>query len=146
MGLLEEFHAVVEPGNAFIFCAIWPVCGRDRVCPDLVSEIFRISGRKRILSWGIEGCSLALGIWAIAFPEYIPVMLREDAFTPTAVAPQSFACIAVPPRPPFDLRRSTGVRGSQRRMPFGIAAFLFALAEGMFIYSTLWDADGGSGT
>ena len=66
-------------------------------------------------------------------------MLRDHTFTPTAVAPQSFACmlfLASALRFTTEYRRSGGAEDAL----LASLAFLFALAEGMFIYSTLWDA------
>ena len=140
MGLLEEFHAVVEPGNAFILLRnMASLTGAFGFSLIWFPEFSESPVRKRVLAWGIAGFSLALGAWAIAFPEHIPVMLRDHTFTPTAVAPQSFACmlfLASALRFTTEYRRSGGAEDAL----LASLAFLFALAEGMFIYSTLWDA------
>ncbi len=140
MGLLEECHAVVEPGNAFILLRnMASLTGAIGFALIWFPEFSEAPVKKRLLSWGIVGFSIALGTWAIAFSEHIPVMLRDDTFTPTAVAPQSFACMLFLASA---LRFTTEYRRVGRAEDALLAslAFLFALAEGMFIYSTLWDA------
>jgi signal transduction histidine kinase len=139
MGLLEVCHAVAEPGDAFIllrstaslvggigFASIWLPWDQDQ-------------GKSRAMTWTVTVASLAIGLWALWFPGQVPPMIRDDAFTPTAVAPQSVACMlffASTYRFVSNYRR-TG--GAEDRL-FASLAFLFALAEVMFVYSTLWDS------
>ena len=140
MGLLEEFHAIVEPGNAFILLRnMAGLAGAVGFALIWFPELFASPVKKRVFSRGVAGFSLALGIWAVVCPDQVPVMLRDDTFTPTAVAPQSFACMlffASALRFTTEYRRS----GSAEDALLASLAFLFALAEGMFMYSTLWDA------
>ena len=135
MGLLEECHAVVEPGNAFIllrnmasltgafgFSLIWfPEVSESPVGSELVA---------------VSGFSLALGAWAIALPKHLPVMLRDHTFTPAAIAPQSFACmlfLASALRFTTEHRRLGGAEDAL----LASLAFLFALAEGMLFTHAL---------
>src|SRR6476620_3638750 len=94
MGILEEFHAMTRPGNAFVlfrnmaslaggigFLLVWrwhgTVGGNER----------------RWVHWMIATGALIVGTWFLIFPQYIPEMVRNGEFTPTAVAPQSVACL-----------------------------------------------------
>ncbi|HJU05735.1 MAG TPA: sensor histidine kinase [Nitrospiraceae bacterium] len=137
MGLLEEFHAVAAPGDGFILL---------RGMASLLGSIgfsliwWPASPAARIRKpWLIAGASVAFGAWVIAFPELVPDMTRNGEFTPTAVAPQSFASmlfLTAAIRFASEYRRSGNVEDSL----FACLAFLFGLAEVMFIYSTLWDS------
>jgi signal transduction histidine kinase len=140
MGLLEEFHAMAAPGDGFIllrgmaslvgsigFSLIW--------LPASQGAHVKMSW----FTWVIAGASFVFGAWVIAFPEQVPDMTRNGEFTPTAVAPQSFAFLlftASALRFASDYRRT----GKAENSLFACLAFLFALAEVMFIYSTLWDS------
>jgi signal transduction histidine kinase len=91
------------------------------------------------MAWTATAAALGFGIWALWFSEQVPTMIRDDVFTPTAVAPQSVACmlfLASAVRFSSNYRRS----GSAEDSLFASLAFLFALAEVMFVYSTLWDS------
>jgi signal transduction histidine kinase len=140
MGLLEMFHAVAEPGDAFIllrslaslvggigFALIWLPSWDDQY------------QRSRIIAWPTIVAATGFGVWCLLFTEQVPTMIRNDAFTPTAVAPQSIACmlfIASAVRFSSNYRRGGGTEDAL----FASLAFLFALAEVMFVYSTLWDS------
>jgi len=139
MGLLEEFHAISQPGNGFVlfrnlaslaggvgFLLVW----RSRV-PDGESRLRRVP---LIVATG----ALSLGTWFLIFPEQIPEMVRNGEFTPTAVAPQSLACLfflAATARLLWDYRRS----GRSEDALFASLALLFGLAEFVFMYSIPWD-------
>lgn len=139
MGLLEEFHAIAQPGNGFVllrnmaslaggagFLLVW--------WPDSPhTEVER-----RWLPRMVTAGALSLGTWILAFPKQIPEMVRNGEFTPTAVAPQSLACLfflAATWRFALDYRRS----GQPKDALFASLALLFGLAELVFMYSIPWD-------
>lgn len=140
MGLLEEFHAVAPPGNGFIllrgaaslagglgFALVW----LPEPAPD--------SARARRLPWLVAAGAVAVGSWVLAFPEALPAMTRQGAFTPTAVAPTSLACLlflSAAGRLLLDHRRS----GAPQDALFALLALMYSLAEFMFVYSSLWDS------
>lgn len=139
MGLLEEFHAISQPGNGFVlfrnlaslaggigFLLVWKPHVSDR------------GSEQRWIPWIIATGALSLGTWFLIFPEHIPEMVRNGEFTPTAVAPQSLACLfflAATGRFLLDYRRS----GQYDDALFASLAFLFGLAEFVFMYSIPWD-------
>ena len=87
----------------------------------------------------MAGASFLFGLSTIGIPELVPEMTRNGEFSPTAEAPQSFAAmlfIVSAFWPALDYRRS---RQSEDYL-FACLAFMFALAEVMFMYSTLWDS------
>ena len=139
MGILEEFHAVVAPGNAFVLF---------RNLASLVGgigflSIFRTGNRgeaapRRWQLWVIAMGSLSVGTWFVAAPHQVPDMMRNGVFTPAAVAPQSVAClcfIAAAGRFLQDYRRSRQAEDGL----FASLALLFGLAEFVFMYSLPWD-------
>lgn len=82
--------------------------------------------------------ALIVGTWFLIFPQYIPEMVRNGEFTPTAVAPQSVACLLfllAAVRFLRDYRRS----GQSEDALFASLALLFGLAEFVFMYSIPWD-------
>lgn len=139
MGILEEFHAIVRPGNGFVlfrnmaslaggigFLLVWRPHG-----PAGESE-------RPWLPWVIATGAFSIGTWFLMFPQQIPVMVRDGEFTPTAVAPQSVACMLflfTTARFLLDYRRS----GRSEDALFASLALLFGLAEGVFMYSIPWD-------
>lgn len=140
MGLLEEFHAAAPPGDAFVllrniaslagglgFGLVWTInqvrAGSPRTWPP----------------WAVAAGASAAGIWILAAPERIPEMIREGEFTPTAVAPQSLACLlylAAALRFTLDFGKS----GRPEDYLFAALALMFGLAELVFIYSVPWDS------
>jgi signal transduction histidine kinase len=141
MGILELFHAVVEPGNSFVLL---------RNMASLVGGIgfsaawLSVVGRQERavvgwLPWMLTTGAVAFGLWALRFPEQVPEMIRNGEFTPTAVAPQSLACLlffvsAV--RFLSDYHRG----GRSEDYLFASLALLFGSAELVFMYSLPWDS------
>lgn len=139
MGLLEEFHAIAQPGNGFVlfrnlaglaggigFLLVWSARPTDG------------ESKPRRLPWVVATGALSLGAWFLIFPEQVPEMVRNGEFTPTAVAPQSLACLfflAGTGRLLLDYRRS----GRSEDALFASLALLFGLAEFVFMYSIPWD-------
>lgn len=140
MGVLELFHAAAEPGDGFVFlrnlASLFGGLGFALVwLPPTPAKRLR---SRSVLVWIVAAGAIAVGTWITLDPEHVPTMIRHDVFTPTAVAPQSFACmlfLAAAFRFASDYRRVGGVEHAL----FASLAILFALAEVMFIYSTLWD-------
>ncbi|HEX2056608.1 MAG TPA: ATP-binding protein [Nitrospiraceae bacterium] len=139
MGVLELFHAVSEPGDAFVFLR-----SMASLAGGIGFGLIWLSGatspdRPYAVGWAVVAAALALGIWALWFPHRIPLMIRNEGFTLTAVAPQGIACVlflASAVRFSSSYRRA----GNAEDALFASLAFLFALAEAMFVYSTLWDS------
>jgi signal transduction histidine kinase len=139
MGILEAFHAVAEPGNAFIllrslasffgglgFALVW--------LPD--SAAVDAKGR---LPWITAVGTLMLGLLIVSWPDRLPDMVRNGDFSPAALAPTSLACL---------LFLAAGLRffvihrrtGELEPSLFACLSLLFGLAELMFTYSRMWDA------
>lgn len=139
MGILEEFHAITPPGNGFVlfrnvaslagslgFVMVW----RSSVRTDLSVQ--------RPHPWMVAAGALLVGAWFLIFPDQIPEMVRNGEFTPVAVAPQTIACIlflAAGGRLLEEYRRS----GRSEEALFSSLAFLYGLAEFVFLYSIPWD-------
>lgn len=139
MGLLEIIHAVAEPGNAFILLrSIASLVGGIGFTLIWLPSDKALANPRVLISMMAAG-SLGFGLWALVSPERIPPMIRDDAFTPTALTLQGFACMffaASAYRFSFDYRQA----GHAEDALFATLAFLFALAEVMFVYSTVWDS------
>ncbi len=139
MGLLDLCHAVARPGSGFVLL---------RNMASLAGGVgfglvwLRNQGTNRPertwLPWAVAIGSLGFGLWIVTFPEQAPVMVRNGEFTPTAVAPQSLAAmgfLAAAWRFLLDHRTS----GKPEDYLFASLAFIFGLAELVFMYSVPWD-------
>ena len=142
MGVLDLFHAVTVPGHGFVllhsvanvaggswFALTWlPQSASDGVAP-----------WKRWMPWAVVGGSVLFGIWTLAARETLPVMVRDGAFTPAAIALNVLAgafFVGAATRLLLDFHRL----GQPEILFFGFMATLFGLANLMFPYSTLWDS------
>ena len=140
MGLLELFHAVAEPGDAFIFLrSTASLVGGIGFALIWLSLSDRSPHSSAPILWTATVAATGFGVWCLLFSEQVPTMIRNDAFTPIAVVPQGIACL---------LFAASAVRfltmyrraGDAEDSLLASLALLFALAEAMFIYSTLWDS------
>ncbi|WP_447962482.1 sensor histidine kinase [Nitrospira sp. Ecomares 2.1] len=138
MGILEVFHALSIPGNGFVLLR-----GSASLLGGVGFGLMWLSAKRKHhttikwMPWVMTGGALALGLWTIGFPQYVPVMVREGAFTPAAVAPKSFASMlffAGSLRFFLDYRNS----GRSEDFLFASLALMFGLAELMFTYSVIW--------
>lgn len=138
MGILEIFHAVAQPGDAFVllrngaslaggagFIAVWRPTRRR-------------SDRDRGFPWGVSAGALVVGVSALSFPDKFPEMIRDGQFTSIAVVPQILACgffFGAAPTLFLEYRRS---RRSEYYL-FASLALMFGVAELVFLYSVPWD-------
>ncbi|MEX5217406.1 MAG: histidine kinase [Nitrospira sp.] len=137
MGILEVFHAVAQPGDGFVFLRnVASLAGGIGFV--LIRRPDRTDHMGRWLPWGVFTGALIFGVWVLSFADRLPDMIRDGQFTPTAVAPQSLACVfffGAGAKLFFEYRRS--------RRPedylFGSLALMFGLAELVFMYSVPWD-------
>lgn len=139
MGLLEEFHAISSPGNGFVlFRNLASVAGGIGFVLVWRSQTPTSESEPRWIPWLIGAGALSVGTWFIIFPEQIPEMIRNGEFTPTAVAPQSLACLlflTAMGRFLLDYQRSSRLEDAL----FASVALLFGMAEFVFMYSIPWD-------
>ena len=138
MGILEVFHAAAQPGDGFVFLRnIASLAGGA----GFILVAWR-PGRKdhmgTWLPWGISAGALIFGVWVLSFPNRIPDMIRDGQFTPTAVAPQSLACLFF-----FGAGAKLFLEYRRSHRPedylFASLALMFGLAEWVFMYSIPWD-------
>jgi signal transduction histidine kinase len=139
MGILEEFHAIAQPGNGFVlfrnlaslfggigFAMVWRPSARTG------------SSDQHRHAWIMATGALLVGAWVWIFPHHIPEMVRNGEFTPLAVAPQTVACILFLVTGGYllgEYRRS----GRLEDALFASLAVLYGLAEFVFLYSIPWD-------
>ena len=139
MGILEEFHAIAAPGNGFVlFRNLASLAGAIGFVLVWRAPAPNSEAEPRWLAWLIGVGALSAGTWFLVFPEHIPEMVRNGEFTPTAVAPQSLACLlflAAMARFVLDYRRSHRLEDAL----FASLILLFAMAEFVFMYSIPWD-------
>ena len=140
MGILDFFHAAAAPGNGFVLLRnVAALAGSIGFAfawlPDREAKRWEAAW----IPWGVSAAALGFGIWAMAFPEQIPEMMRNGEFTPTAVAPQSLACLFfLTSAFRFFLDTRSGGRSDDGLL--ASLALLFGLAEFVFMYSIPWDA------
>lgn len=139
MGILELFHATAQPGDGFVLlrnmASLIGSAGFVMLCrrrPD------HDEPGRAWLPWGITAGATLFGVLTIAYPDRIPEMIRNGEFTPTAVAPQSLACLfflAASARLLWDYRQSA----DREDLVLASLAGLFGVAELVFMYSIPWD-------
>ena len=138
MGILEEFHAAARPGNGFVlFRNMASLAGSIGLLLVWRRHASADQVERRSLPWVIAIGAMAVGIWCLVFPQYLPEMMRNGELTPTAVAPQSIACVL------FLLAAARflwGFRRSKRSEDalFANLALLYGLAEFEFMHSIPW--------
>lgn len=140
-GLLDVFHAVTVPGRGFVlldsvatlvggsyFALIWiPWCASDAD-----------AAWKRWMPWAIAIGSTLFGIWTLVALETLPVMTRDAAFTPAAMAINGLAgvlFVGAAARLLLDFHRLH----RPEIFLFACMAALFGLAGLMFPFSAPWD-------
>ncbi len=139
MGILEVFHAMAQPGNSFVLLRnVASFAGgvgfglmclhRPRSSPSPGTWI----------PWGVTVGASMFGAWALAFPDQIPEMIRDGRFTPTAVAPQSLACLLFLAATVHFLLNYRQSKKSED-LVFASLALMFGIAEVVFMYSIPWD-------
>ena len=139
MGLLDIFHAVAELGDGFVLLRnMAGLVGGVGFALAWRSDPEDIGSRRSWIPWVIAIGSIVFGTWVLTAPAYLPEMIRNGAFTPTAVAPQSLASmlfLAATWRLLAIYKRT----GRPEDYLFACLALLFALAELVFMYSVMWD-------
>lgn len=139
MGVLEMCHAVSEPGNGFI--ALRGLASLSGAMGFALSWLPRSPHpwpRTAWLPWATAGGAATLGSFIVLFPDRVPEMTFNGAFTPAAFLPTTLASLlflASAGRFLWDYRQS----GTAEAYLFCCLALAFGLAELMFTYSWLWD-------
>jgi PAS domain S-box-containing protein len=138
MGLLDAFHAASAPGDGFILLrsasglagGFWFAL----IClPRAVAAAARF---RRSVPWVVGAIAGLFGVWTFLAPGSLPVMLRGDAFTPSAAAINVIAAALFLPaaaRLSLDFRR-------QRRSEIYLLAWmagLFGIAHAIFPFMGL---------
>lgn len=140
MGLLEGFHALSPPGDGFVllrssasllgglsFSLVWlPAAETHRRRSDMIPHMVLVG-------------AIALGLWALAFPEQVPHMTPYDEFGAAAIAMNGLAAILfIVGSAGFwkEFRRS----GGSESYLLACMALMFGLAEIMFLSSAPWDS------
>jgi len=138
MGILEEFHAIVPPGNGFVlFRNLASLAGSLGFVMGWRSARTDLSVQRRH-SWIVATGAVVIGTWFLIFPNVIPEMVRNGEFTSLAVAPQILTCILfllAGGRLLEEYRRS----GRSEDALFSSLALLYGLAEFVFLSSIPWD-------
>ncbi len=139
MGLLDGFHAISHPGQAFVFLhsmaglagglgfvLVWS--------PDLGGYV----SKGKLAPWVVGGVSVLVGIWVLSFPGTLPQMVHHGEFTPVAKAINFLAgglFLIATLRFMFDFYHS----GKIESYLFACLALLFGISGIIFTYSALWD-------
>lgn len=143
MGVLDTFHAMCMPGDAFIFlhsaaslaggfffsCILLP----DRLLKDYVREQRWIAGISIIIS-------LSVGLRAVIFPQNVPKIIHfyEGKFTFAANLINTCAGLLFLVSVPKMFLRYRASKNTDL-IVFMYLALLFGIAELIFQYSDTWD-------
>jgi len=143
MGILDLFHAMCMPGEAFIFLhSIASLMGGIFFLmawlPKPVNKEYM--GEQQWILWAAIIVCVSIGLRAIFFPEYVPQIIKlfDGSFTLPAITINMIAGILFLISTPkyYFLAKST-----QRQIffIFMCLSFLFGIAELSFPYSNLWN-------
>lgn len=139
MGLLAIFHAIAEPGNGFVLLRnMASLAGGVGFALVWRSDSEQAPSRRSWIPWLITIAAVWFGVWTLVAPAQVPEMIRNGEFTPTAVAPQSLASLLFLAAAWRLLADYTHTDRSEDYL-FACLALLFAMAELVFMYSTMWD-------
>ena len=143
MGMLDTFHAMCRPGDAFVFLHstaslaggfffAW-ILLPDRILERYAAEQRWIAGISLILC-------LSVGLRAVLFPQDVPKIIRlyEGKFTLAALLLNICASLLfLVSVPKFYARYRSSANADH--LVFMVLALLFGLAELIFLFSDPWD-------
>ncbi len=140
MGLLDLFHSLPQPGQAFVwlhstavlvggvfFAMVW--------LPDDVTR----SGLGKAAPWMVALAAGIFGALSLAFPNALPTMTIEGAFTPAARILNIAGGLLFLVATVFFVSRYRATRGLDELI-FANLCLLFGVAGVLFELSKLWDA------
>ncbi len=139
MGILDGFHAGVQPGNSFVWLhSIATLVGGMLFALVWLPERFVPLGRITIVPIIVAISSTLAGIYTLMVPEHIPVMLSQGNFTITAKAINSlgglfFIAAVLRFYILFKIYRKVD------EILFTFHCLLFGIAALLFDFSRLWD-------
>ncbi len=142
MGVLDGFHAMSRPGDAFVF-----IHGIASLAGGIGAALIWSPGferwAKKISRWSvwmIAGVLAALGFLIIGFQRSLPAMSRNDVFTPAAIWINIAAGIAFLIATVHFLADFIKARKIESFL-FSCLYLLFGLAELEFPFSAAWNAN-----
>ena len=140
MGLLDGFHAGIQPGPAFVWLhSVATLMGGLTFALVVLPEHLSAAPRLRIAPYLMAAVSVALGIGSILRPDLIPAMTRDGAFTPIAewlnlLGGAGFIVAWV------HFAWGGGGEEQPERLLLANHCLLFGMAGLLFHFSALWDA------
>jgi len=139
MGILEGFHAMAGPGESFIFlrCAA-SLVGAFGFAMACLRDSEKTPIRSAWAPWIVGVGALVFGTTVVAFPDQVPLMESQGAFTTLAVAINLLAGVCFLGAAGW-LALRFQQSGTLDIYLFSGIALLFGLAEMMFATSALWD-------
>jgi len=139
MGILDMFHAVSSPGQAFVFsrsaAGLAGGLGFALVCAPPPPSRMRVN---RYIPRTVAALALISGVWMFILPGHVPEMAVGGRFTPLASNINLLSGILYLTASICFFRdfRSSGVNES---FMFGGMSLLFGFSSFTFRYSALWD-------
>ncbi|QDT25533.1 Sensory/regulatory protein RpfC [Gimesia panareensis] len=139
MGILDTFHAAVEPGNAFVWLHSIATLAGGVIFATVWMEYSPLTIRSsRILIWAVLVCSCLLGLHACLLPAQIPAMVAEGNFTPLARALNICGGVGFLIAGLFFIRRFH-LYAQHESWLFAVHTMLLGAAGILFEMSALWD-------
>lgn len=94
MGILDFFHAISLPGNAFVFLhSIALLSGGFFFALSWMSKYVAHASITKWISWVVLLFFVLLGVWAFVSPHTLPQMVLNGKFTDFAITTNLFAGI-----------------------------------------------------
>ena len=140
MGLLDLFHALPQPGQAFVWLHSMAVLvGGVFFAMVWLSDDMARSGLGKALPWIVAFVIGIFGLLSLAFPGALPMMVKGGIFTPAAKAINIAGGLFFLAATVFFILRYRAGRDLADIL-FAILSLLFGVSGILFELSTLWDA------
>ena len=142
MGILDGFHAVSGPGHRFIFfhSVASLAGGLGSALIWFPPWVDRSKKTNRRPAWTIAGGLIALGVLTVRHREWLPLMMKNDVFTPAAITINLAAGVLFIAAFVYFLVDFFRSHQSESYL-FSCLYLLFGLAELEFPFSAAWNAN-----
>jgi PAS domain-containing protein len=135
----DGLHAMAPPGQAFVFLkSLANLTGAVGFALSWVAICGSSDPCKVRTALAVIGLMTALGIWALAFPSQLPLMVDNGDFTPLAISVNALAgllYLVATVRFALDFANTR----DHDRLAYLATALLFSLGSFFFSGSMLWD-------
>lgn len=139
MGVLDAFHAAVEPGNSFVWLHSTATLAGGLLFATVWIKHSHLNNRiTQLTLWLVLAVSCLVGLHACLLPDQLPSMVVNGAFTPLARGLNIFGGLGFIIAGAFFIRRFHQ-QAQHESWLFAVHTVLLGAAGILFELSSLWD-------